>query len=258
MFIKTFMNQASQVHDSYSEAGTLYRDFRPAYPEKLFRYLAGSCRRKEKAWDVATGNGQAAQGLAKYFKLVHATDPSPSQLKHAISKENIEYRTAAENHPELKKRSIDLICVAQGVHYLNLEKFYQEVNRVLKKYGVLACWNYGLPSVEKGVDECINEFCNNILHSSWDAKRRKLEMNFRSLEFPLKESVTPRFEIRTEWSLEHYLGFLKSMSAVRKYRQQAKQDPLLALEEKLKSLWGNKEEKRNVVFPLFTKMGILT
>ena len=75
------MNQASQVHDSYSEAGSLYRDFRPAYPEKLFRYLAGSCRRKEKAWDVATGNGQAAQGLAKYFKLVHATDPSPSQLK---------------------------------------------------------------------------------------------------------------------------------------------------------------------------------
>ena len=258
MFIKTLMNQASQVHDSYSEAGTLYRDFRPAYPEKLFRYLAGSCRRKEKAWDVATGNGQAAQGLAKYFKLVHATDPSPSQLKQAIPRENIEYRTAAENHPELRKRSIDLICVAQGVHYLNLEKFYQEVNRVLKKYGVLACWNYGLPSVEKGVDECINEFCNNILHSSWDAKRRKLEMNFRSLEFPLKESVTPRFEISTEWSLEHYLGFLKSMSAVRKYRQQAKQDPLLTLEEKLKSLWGNKEVKRNVVFPLFTKMGILT
>ena len=101
MFIKTLMNQASQVHDSYSEAGSLYRDFRPAYPEKLFRYLAGSCRRKEKAWDVATGNGQAAQGLAKYFKLVHATDPSPSQLKQAISRENIEYRTAAENHLSL-------------------------------------------------------------------------------------------------------------------------------------------------------------
>ena len=83
-------------------------------------------------------------------------------------------------------------------------------------------------------------------------------MNFRSLEFPFRESVTPRFEIRTEWSLEHYLGFLKSMSAVRKYRQQAKQDPLLTLEEKLKYLWGNKEEKRNVVFPLSTKMGILT
>ncbi|MEC8844180.1 MAG: SAM-dependent methyltransferase, partial [SAR324 cluster bacterium] len=76
--------------------------------------------------------------------------------------------------------------------------------------------------------------------------------------FPLREIVTPRFEIRTEWSLEHYLGFLKSMSAVRKYRQQAKQDPLLTLEEKLKSLWGNTDEKRNVVFPLFTKMGILT
>jgi len=83
-------------------------------------------------------------------------------------------------------------------------------------------------------------------------------MNFKSLEFPLRESVTPRFEISTEWSLDHYLGFLKSMLAVRKYRQQAKQDPLLTLEEKLKSLWGKKEEKRNVVFPLFTKMGILT
>ena len=96
MFIKAFMNQASQVHDSYSEAGTLYRDFRPAYPEKLFRYLAGSCRRKEKAWDVATGNGQAAQGLAKYFKLVHATDPSPSQLKQAISRERPRFLSKAK------------------------------------------------------------------------------------------------------------------------------------------------------------------
>ncbi len=246
------------MHDRYSGAGAEYLHYRPVYPEKLFRYLAGSCRRREKAWDVATGNGQAAFGLAKHFSQIYATDPSPSQLQNAMARDNIHYQTAAENHPELKKRSLDLICVAQAAHYLDLEVFYKEVNRVLKKYGVLACWNYGLPHIDPEIDECVTDFCTNFLNSSWDSKRRKLELNFRTLEFPLRESVTPRFEINTEWSLEHFMGFLGSMSATRKWRQQKQEAPLLHIEENLIALWGGFEKTRIVVFPLVIKMGVLT
>ena len=85
-----------------------------------------------------------------------------------------------------------------------------------------------------------------------------LELNFRTLEFPLRESVTPRFEIKTEWSLEHFMGFLGSMSATRKWRQQKQEDPLLNIEEKLIALWGGFEKTRSVVFQLVMKMGVLT
>ena len=246
------------MHDNYSGAGSEYLHYRPVYPEKLFRYLAGTCRRREKAWDVATGNGQAAFGLAKHFSQVYATDFSPSQLQNAMARDNIQYQTAAENHPELKKRSLDLICVAQAVHYLDLEVFYKEVNRVLKKYGVLACWNYGLPHIDPKIDACFTDFFNNFLNSSWDSKRRILELNFRTLEFPLREGLTPRFEIKTEWSLEHFTGFLGTMSAIRKWRQQKQEDPLLNIEEKLIELWGGVGKTRSVVFPLVMKMGVLT
>ena len=38
------------------------------YPEKLFEYLATLCPEHKSAWDCATGNGQSAIGLNKYFQ----------------------------------------------------------------------------------------------------------------------------------------------------------------------------------------------
>ena len=54
------------------------------------------------------------------------------------------------------------------------------------------------------------------------------------------------------------MGFLGSMSATRKWRQQKLEDPLLNIEEKLIALWGGVEKTRSVVFPLVMKMGVLT
>src|SRR4029077_8666035 len=71
-----------------------YAKFRPHYPDELFEHLASISARHELAWDCATGNGQAAVGLARHFEKVIATDASAQQIESAEPDKRISYRVA--------------------------------------------------------------------------------------------------------------------------------------------------------------------
>ena len=93
------------------------------------------------AWDCATGNGQAAISLAQYFNKVIATDGSKQQLENAMQHPKVQYKIALAEESGIESNSIDLVTVAAAVHWLNFEKFYAEVNRVLKPTGIIAIWS---------------------------------------------------------------------------------------------------------------------
>src|SRR6266516_8230748 len=80
--------------DHFSGHAVEYAKFRPRYPDKLFEYLASISPRHELAWDCATGNGQAAVGLARHFDSVIATDASAQQIASAEPNDRISYRVA--------------------------------------------------------------------------------------------------------------------------------------------------------------------
>ena len=50
--------------------------YRPHYPDELFSCLVSFTKEQEVALDCATGNGQAALPLTKFFKEVYAIDSS--------------------------------------------------------------------------------------------------------------------------------------------------------------------------------------
>ena len=82
----------------YSPYAKRYALSRPRYPEELFTYLASLVEQHDLVWDCATGNGQAAVSLTKYFKKVIATDVSNEQINNAIKHERIKYKVCkAEN-----------------------------------------------------------------------------------------------------------------------------------------------------------------
>jgi hypothetical protein len=60
-----------------------YAHLRPTYPESLFTFLSRTVASREVAWDCATGNGQAATHLARYFGGVVATDESAEMIAQA-------------------------------------------------------------------------------------------------------------------------------------------------------------------------------
>jgi hypothetical protein len=52
--------------DHFSQQSSDYARYRPLYPAQLYEYLASLTPQHDRAWDVGTGNGQAAIGLARH------------------------------------------------------------------------------------------------------------------------------------------------------------------------------------------------
>src|SRR6185312_14234648 len=98
-----------------------YASSRPTYPKTLFEFLAGLVEHRDLAWDCATGNGQAATLLAGYFKQVIASDASIKQIENAKAGPNTRFAVFPAEKPDLADSSVDLITVAQALHWLRFD-----------------------------------------------------------------------------------------------------------------------------------------
>lgn len=241
--------------DNFSAQATHYAQFRPGYPQELFDWLYSHCSGYEKAWDCATGNGQAAINIAAKFKIVYATDLSISQLEKSINKENIIYRQGKAEEPEFPDNSFDLVTVAQALHWLDHQRFFSEVKRVCKNGALFATWGYGLLNIETGTDQLISKFYKDIIGSYWDKERRHVDNHYADISFPFEELPCPVFAMHYCWTAEHMIGYLNSWSAVQHYIKRNGSNPVDVIKDDLKHAWGKGE--REVTFPIFMKAGII-
>jgi SAM-dependent methyltransferase len=241
--------------DYFSGHAVDYAKYRPRYPEELFAYLASVSSEHERAWDCATGNGQAAQSLARFFEQTIATDASQAQLASAIRHEKIEYRQANAEQTDIASRSIDLVTVAQALHWLRIEEFYKEARRVLKPEGVLAVWCYNLLTVSPELDQIINKFYGETVGPYWDFERKMVEEGYRTIPFPFAELAPPQFYMTAQWDLFELLGYLRTWSATQKFVKEQGFDPVVELADELLALWGAPEDKRSVRWPLGLRVG---
>src|SRR5262245_54646169 len=108
--------------DHFSGHADSYEAYRPTYPDTLFAHLASIAPGQVMAWDCATGNGQAAVPLARHFKSVVATDPSVKQLGQARRQDSILYAVAHAERTPLPRGSVDLVTVAQALHWFDLPR----------------------------------------------------------------------------------------------------------------------------------------
>lgn len=241
--------------DHFSATASGYALYRPGYPAALFAFLAGLVARHELVWDCATGNGQAACGLAKYFQEVLATDASARQIENALPCPGVSYRVAAAEMSGLAPASVDLVTVAQAAHWFDLPLFYAEVKRVLRPGGVLALWCYERLNVDSASDPLIESFYSNTLGPYWPPERRWVENGYRDLPFPFEEQPAPAFEMRVEWELDQLMGYFATWSAVKAYRSATNQDPLPALRASLETRWISNEGRKTIKWPLSLRLG---
>lgn len=153
--------------DHFSGHAGQYARFRPRYPEALFSYLALLAPVREFAWNCATGNGQAAIGLAAHFERVIATDASSQQIESAEPHARVEYRVAPAENSRLPADSIDLVTAAQALHWFDIPAFFAEAQRVLKPGGVTAVWAYNLLRISPEVDALVNRFYLETTAAFW-------------------------------------------------------------------------------------------
>ena len=158
--------------DHFSDQASDYARFRPNYPHELFAYLGSLVLARECAWDCGTGSGQAAVALAEFFDRVVATDASEKQILSATKSSRVEYPIAPAENSGLSSHSLDLIAVAQALHWFDLDAFYMEAKRVLKPDGILAVWCYGLLEIGPEIDAIINRFYREIVGPYWPPERK--------------------------------------------------------------------------------------
>src|SRR5262249_53054290 len=244
--------------DHFSGHAACYQQFRPNYPDSLFTYLATLCPSRELAWDCATGNGQAAVALASHFKTVIATDASAQQVEQAQANPNVKYHVAPADKAPIVDGTVDVITVAQALHWLELSSFYREVRRVSKPGGVLAVWCYQLHSVTPEIDAIVQTFYSGIVGPYWPPERKIVEDGYKTLDLPFDELEAPEFRMVHTWDFERLVGYLGSWSSTQRYRKQRGEDPLELIEDALRAAWGDPAQTRDVIWPLHLRVGRLT
>jgi SAM-dependent methyltransferase len=249
------MSNDTTFKDHFSVRAADYNRYRPTYPPSLFSWLAGLTERHDLAWDCGCGNGQAALGLIPYFSQVMATDPSRQQIENAIAHERISYRVAPAEESGLEQSSLDLVVVAQALHWFDFERFYAEVQRVTVPGGVLAAISYGEVRVEGAPDLVISRFYHDLIGQYWPPERHYVDEHYTSIPFPFTEIAAPALAMEMDWNLEHLVGYLGTWSAVKEYKTKEGVDPLALISGVLAKAWGEPGKERRISWPLAMRVG---
>ncbi|CAH0389823.1 unnamed protein product [Bemisia tabaci] len=245
-----------------------YAKGRPTYPAELFCFIAEKTPEHELAWDVGTGSGQAAQSLAEYYEKIVATDTSPKQLELAPKLPNVRYEQTPPtmSKEELRQKiaaesSVDLVTVAQAIHWFDLSAFYEQARWVLKKpHGVVAAWCYTTPKVNSAVDAVLPRFYRNPF---WRPEFKTVGSAYADLEFPFQpldelHGTGPiRFENVRTMSLDDYFVYLRSWSSYQDAKDQGVELLDREMIEDFTRAWISDgiSGPKSVNFPVYLRIG---
>jgi SAM-dependent methyltransferase len=241
--------------DHFSGHAQDYAKARPLYPKALFGWMAGQCHRHSLAWDAGCGNGQASIALTEYFDEVFASDPSATQIASAAPHPNIRYAVEPAEQCSLPDNSADCVCVAQALHWFEFERFFAEAKRVLRDGGLLVVWTYERSTVNQAVDAVFEKLYRGTLDAYWPPERMHVETGYRNIAIPFNEIPAPDFELSCDWTLAHYLAYLRSWSASQRYMKATGNDAVSDIESEMLHAWGNPNETRTVRWPLIVRAG---
>ncbi len=247
---------SDSFHDHFSHVASAYAGHRPGYPPELFSFLASHCARRDLAWDCACGSGQATVGLAAHFAHVVATDASAAQITAATSHPRITYRLAPAESSGLEPESVDLITVAQALHWLDLPRFYPEARRVLAPHGWIAVWTYGTPALDDPhLNALLQDFERSVVGPYWPPERLHVENGYRDLAFPFDETTVSSMTMNVEWRLAELLGYVRTWSATTRCMAATATDPVADLAARLAPSWGDDTRTRSLRWPLKMRLG---
>ena len=242
--------------DLFSKQAKLYAKYRPHYPPELIHYILQFVVEKNKAWDCATGNGQAAGLLSPYFKKIEATDISEKQLQQANPYSNVFYSVSTAESTTFPSNSFDLITVAQAYHWFNFALFHAEATRVARPGAVIAAWGYSLlQSDNDQLDDLIKYFYVDVTGEYWDNERKYVDLHYESVAFDFDALPSKDFFIEVKWNRDDLLGYFNTWSSVQNYIKAKGKNPIHDLKNRLYEICKDAEELYDFSFPVFLRIG---
>lgn len=207
--------------------------------------------------------------MAEHYERVIGTDISQAQLKLAKLHPRVQYihTPLSLSDDELIKliggeNSVDLVTVAQAVHWFDLPKFYSIINRVLRKpNGVFAVWGYGEFVITTEIDAAIKRFRYTTALPYWKENVKHIFEGFKTLPFPFEsvglgtEGMPLKLDIPRQLSFDGVLGILRSWSAVATAKEKGVDLLSESVVQELENLWGKPKLAKRVVFKGFILVG---
>ncbi|MWV15683.1 methyltransferase domain-containing protein [Pseudomonas sp. L-22-4S-12] len=246
----------SEVARLFGARADAYASFRPHYPTALFDWLAANSPGHARALDIACGSGQASCPLRRHFRQVLACDGSVEQLRAATDLHGIACFAASAEAQPLAAASIDLIVVAQALHWFATPAFFAEVRRLLKPDGLFCAWCYGLLRIDSQLDAVLDDFYQRTLGPYWPPGRASVDAGYRDIQAPFPRLQPPPCAIELQWDLPQLLGYLGTWSAVQRLQQASGRDPLRDLRPRLEEIWADPGQRRFVRWPLHFLAGL--
>lgn len=241
--------------DHFSAVSTGYAEFRPRYPQALFEFIASVAPNHDRAWDCGAGNGQASIDLADSFRQVIATDLSAAQIAHAPAHARVSWAVAAAEASPIAKKSIDVVTVAQALHWFDHGRFYGEVRRVSVPGGAVVAWTYMSSTMEGEAGAIHDRLMFQTLRGYWPPERWHVDTGYRGVPFPFERIQAPELRLDERWTLAQLTGYMRTWSATARFRKQHGVDPVVDVERELRASWGDPEERRAITWPLVVLAG---
>lgn len=253
----TASSSMTTFRDHFSSSSPGYARFRPGYPPALFEWIARESPGTARAWDCATGTGQAALGLADHFDLVIGTDASRAQLREAAPHPNVLYVRSTAEASALATASMDAIVAAQAVHWFDRPLFFREAARVGRKGALIAVWTYWRLVITPAIDEAVDRFYSGVVGPFWPPERRLIERQYQDIEMPFAPVDAPEIAIDVDMTLDALAGYVGTWSSVHRYREARGADPVPMLIAEVAPLWGDPDGARATRWPLAIRAGRL-
>lgn len=159
----------------------------------------------------------------------------------------MQFRVAPAEVSGLEADSVDLITVAQALHWFDIERFFAEAIRVLKPGAVLSFWCYGHSQVNSACDEIIRNVFAEV-EPYWPPERIIVEGRYESITSPLAEVSPKPFSMQVSWTVDDALDYMRTWSATRRYIADKEADPTAVYADDLRTAWGS--ERRTVNWPI--------
>lgn len=130
-----------------------YVKARPSHPKEIVQNSIKFLREKYKdpliqAVDVGCGTGISTMNLDGEFQTALGLDVSPAMIEQAKlvgHDKSLMFLTSSAECMPVQSQSTQLVLAGRAIHYFDTLKFFEEVDRILVKNGVLAFYSVQFP-----------------------------------------------------------------------------------------------------------------
>jgi SAM-dependent methyltransferase len=207
----------SNFQARFGPAAEEFERYRPDYPPELYARILARVpeQRRERAMDLGAGTGMVTRNLISHFREVIAVEPDAQMAaKIAALRSRAVIRIVSAEECEQASESVDLITIANAMHWMNAKRVLANTIRWLRPDGVLAVFDRPLPKAGPKIDAVTKKEYRGPWRSFRDPRLNRADTYRDQIRAApglsiVEESKIPHF---VSMSARDYAGFWSSTS----------------------------------------------